>query len=359
MIEYINVKGLSKSYDGIQAIHDISFSVQPGEVFTLVGENGAGKTTIIECIEGFLEPDSGEITVYWMDVSQNKSMVQKSVGIQLQNPSLPNHMTVREAMELFCAWHRVDYRSDLLKRFDIGGEYLNRPYAKLSEDRKRRLHLALALCHKPKVLILDEPSQGLDAQGRTFLQEEIKRLRSDGICILMTTRDIAEAGFVSDKIAIVKKGTIESIRKPDEIASIRKIEVPKAESANEKKIDIKKDKEITTIAKTQEPTHQEPTHQERSHQERSHRDRILQADVKNKVIIKTLKGCLKDDLPSDFGKPVSLENDYLLFICLDAIEFMMNLLPYIRKCGDTIIDIRVVRTSNKDRATSARGGESR
>ncbi|MFP3153517.1 ABC transporter ATP-binding protein [Lachnospiraceae bacterium ZAX-1] len=147
MIDSIIVNNLRKSYGTKEVLRGVSFAVKQGETFALLGVNGAGKTTAIECIEKMRRPDSGEIRV------------NGTLGVQLQNTSLPETITVSEAMRLFCAWGTVPYRGDLLERFDMAGEYLNETYASLSTGRKRRLHLALALCQKPKVLILDEPNR--------------------------------------------------------------------------------------------------------------------------------------------------------------------------------------------------------
>ncbi len=124
MLQRIEVKNLSKNYGEKQVLDSVSFSVGIGETFGLLGVNGAGKTTTIECIEGLRKPDSGEITVGGFEVSKSLSSVQKILGVQLQSTALPDVMTSKEAMKLFCAWHHIRYREDLLERFDMNGEYL-------------------------------------------------------------------------------------------------------------------------------------------------------------------------------------------------------------------------------------------
>jgi ABC-2 type transport system ATP-binding protein len=141
----IKVKNLTKSYGKKVVLRDVTFSVSQGETFALLGINGAGKTTTMECIEGLRRQSGGYIAVEGYDVSKDLPMIQKLLGIQLQSTSLTETMTSREAMQLFCAWHKVPYRGDLLARFDMAGEHLNKPYSALSTGRKRRLHLALAL----------------------------------------------------------------------------------------------------------------------------------------------------------------------------------------------------------------------
>ncbi|MDR3207214.1 MAG: ABC transporter ATP-binding protein [Oscillospiraceae bacterium] len=192
----IEVRELRKSYGEKRVLDGVTFAVGRGEVFGLLGVNGAGKTTTIECIEGLRKPDSGEIRV------------NCSLGVQLQNTVLPPMMTAKEAMRLFCAWHKVEYRGDLLARFDMSGEYLNKTYSALSAGRKRRLHLALALCHEPQMLFLDEPTAGLDVEGRHALHEEIRKLKAADVSILLATHDMAEAESLCDNIAILRGGVI-------------------------------------------------------------------------------------------------------------------------------------------------------
>jgi len=301
MQDYISVKNLSKSYGKKQVLQDISFSVQRGETFALLGVNGAGKTTTIECIEGLRKPDSGIITVCGQDVTKNLHAVQEALGVQLQSTALSDTMTSKESMQLFCAWHQVPFRNDLLERFDMAGEYLNKSYAALSTGRKRRLHLALALCHNPKVLILDEPTAGLDIEGRHALHKELKRLKSEGVSILIATHDMAEAEALCDTIAILKDGQIVRKGNPMELTA--------------------------------------------------------SASIQSRVILKTRKYCLKTNSLKHIGKPILLEDEYLSYACEDAAELLLTILTHIKACGDTVVDLRVERASIEDLFLSVAGGE--
>jgi ABC-2 type transport system ATP-binding protein len=301
MKEYISVRNLSKSYGKKRVLYDISFSVQAGETFALLGVNGAGKTTTMECIEGLRKPDSGEIMVCEAEVSKNLQEVQKVLGVQLQSTALPESMTAKEAMQLFCTWHKVPFRYDLLERFDMSGEYLNKEYGALSTGRKRRLHLALALCHNPKVLILDEPTAGLDVEGRHALHKEIKRLKAEGVSILIATHDMAEAESLCDTIAILKDGKIVRKGSPMEL------------TAN--------------------------------------------ASIRSKVILKTQKSCLKINPIANIKQPDYLEDEYLSFACEDAAELLLLILTHIKACGDSVVDLRVERASIEELFLSVAGGE--
>lgn len=297
--EYVYVENLNKSYGEKRVLRDLSFSVQRGETFALLGVNGAGKTTALECIEGLRRPDSGEIAVCGVDVSRNLPAVQKVLGVQLQSTALPETMTAREAMQLFCAWHHVQSRGDLLERFDMAGKYINKPYAALSTGRKRRLHLALALCHNPQVLILDEPTAGLDVEGRHALHKELKELKSEGVCILIATHDLAEAESLCDTIAILKEGHIVLKGNPMELTA--------------------------------------------------------SASIQSKVLIKTRMSCLKTNPLENIAQPVLLEDDYLSFACKDSAELLLDLLTHIKTCGDSVIDLRVERASIEDLFLSVAG----
>lgn len=300
MKEAIIVQNLRKSYDKKVVLRDVTFSVHQGETFALLGVNGAGKTTTMECIEGLRKPGGGYIAVDGHDVSKDLREVQKLLGVQLQSTSLTETMTAKEAMRLFCAWHRVPYRRDLLERFDMAGEYLNKQYSALSTGRKRRLHLALALCHNPKVLILDEPTAGLDVEGRYALHEEIKRLKTSGVSILIATHDMAEAEKLCDTISILREGAIARQGNPRELTA--------------------------------------------------------SANIQSRIIIKTQTGSLKDYSANGMTAFDALEDDYLSFACQNASELLLLLLTHVKNNNDAVIDLRVERASIEDLFLSVAGG---
>lgn len=276
MTQSITVRNLHKAYGKKQVLRGVSFDVAQGETFGLLGVNGAGKTTTIECIENMRKPDSGEI------------VVNGTFGIQLQSTSLPDTITAKEAMQLFCAWHKSPYRGDLLERFDMAGEYLNKTYGALSTGRKRRLHLALALCHAPNVLILDEPTAGLDVEGRNALHAEIRRLNAEGVSILMATHDMAEAEALCHHIAILREGV---------------------------------------IARTGTPM-----------------DLTANASVQSRIYVKARGNSL-----SSYGlKGEAAADGYLSFQCQNAAEFLLPLLSHISASGDDVVDLRVERASIED-----------
>jgi ABC-2 type transport system ATP-binding protein len=192
--------------------------VQPGEVFGLLGPNGAGKTTTLECLEGLRLPDKGDIRIMGIDPIGNRRGLHKAIGVQLQASGLPASMTVGEAMRFFSAYHGVAPRYDLLDRLGLK-EKMGVQYHALSTGLQRRLALALALAHQPPILVMDEPTAGLDVPSRAELHELMNELRASGTTILMATHDMAEAEKMADRVAILLRGKIVVTGTPRELTA--------------------------------------------------------------------------------------------------------------------------------------------
>ncbi|MGL5084531.1 MAG: ABC transporter ATP-binding protein [Clostridium sp.] len=205
----LDVKNLKKKYGNVEVLKNISFQVKEGEIFGLLGANGAGKSTTLECIEGIKSFNSGSVEIFGKDICSSKD-VHKLIGVQLQCTSLQNNITVYEAMKFFCKWQKIEVRCDLLDTFGLKQQY-NKQYACLSIGQKRRLHLALALCNNPKIVILDEPTAGLDVEGRIELHKEIRKLKENGVTVILASHDMAEVEMLCDRIAIVVKGEIKAL----------------------------------------------------------------------------------------------------------------------------------------------------
>ena len=191
----IKIDNLIKSYGANTVIKDISFTVNRGEIFALLGTNGAGKTTTLECIEGIRKYDSGNITV------------SGNIGVQLQSSSLPANIKAIEVYHLFCKWNKVLVNQELFNAFGLT-QLKNMQYKEMSVGQKRRLHLALALISNPDIIFLDEPTAGLDVEGRVSLHEQIRKLKEQGKTIIMASHDMAEVESLCDRIAILKDGKI-------------------------------------------------------------------------------------------------------------------------------------------------------
>ena len=195
MKDAIQVRELKKSYGSHMVLKGIDFQIEKGEIFALLGVNGAGKTTALECIEGLRKYDSGAITV------------NGKMGIQLQSSSLPAHIKPMEAVKLFAKWNKTKIDDAMLDGLGIK-EMEKKQYIELSTGQKRRLHLALALIGNPDVIFLDEPTAGLDVEGRLSLHDQIQKLKSQGKTIVLASHDMAEVETLCDRIAILNSGNI-------------------------------------------------------------------------------------------------------------------------------------------------------
>ena len=213
----VEVKGLEKKYNNFTAVKNISFSIKKGEILALLGPNGAGKTTTLECLEGILYITEGEILVDGLNIKTNQSKIRKIMGIQLQSSSLPPTMTVEECLDLFCSYHNVNPSEELFKRFQLE-ELKKKCYGQLSVGQQRRVVLAIAVAHKPKLLILDEPTAGLDVVSRVELHKIIEELKNDDTSILLASHDMAEVEKLADKVVVLLKGEIVKEGTPEEIS---------------------------------------------------------------------------------------------------------------------------------------------
>jgi ABC-2 type transport system ATP-binding protein len=214
----ISVENFRKTYGPVVAVEQVSFEVYRGEIFGLLGPNGAGKTTTLESLEGIRKPDGGLLRILEVDPVREPHRLGQLIGVQLQSSGLPADMTVDEAMRFFCAYHGVKPPSGLLDRLGLG-EKRNSQYHQLSTGQQRRLALALAVAHNPPVLILDEPTAGLDVASRTELHALIQELKEQGVTILMATHDMAEAEKMTDRVAILLKGKVLTIGTPRELTA--------------------------------------------------------------------------------------------------------------------------------------------
>jgi ABC-2 type transport system ATP-binding protein len=214
----IQVRNFRKTYGSCIAVENISFDVMPGEIFGLLGPNGAGKTSTLECLEGLRQPNGGVLCVAGIDAASDSRKLRNTIGVQLQSAGLPEGITPNEAIRFFCAYHDVAPRFDLLERLGLH-EKRDAQFFELSAGQQRRLALALAIAHDPKVLFLDEPTAGLDVASRAELHDLMRELKSKGTTIVLATHDMAEAEELSDRVAILLKGKIVAVGTPMEITA--------------------------------------------------------------------------------------------------------------------------------------------
>lgn len=210
----IEVKQLYKAYHNHIAVHDVSFTVEQGEIFGLVGPNGAGKTTTVECVAGLRRADRGQISVLGRDPLQDRDELRQRIGVQLQASSLPDKMKVWEALDLFSSLY--DDPADWRMLLDYLGlaEKRNSTVDHLSGGQRQRLSLALALVGKPELAILDELTTGLDPQARRDVWQLIEQIRDDGVTVLLVTHFMEEAERLCDRVAVIDRGRAVAIDTP-------------------------------------------------------------------------------------------------------------------------------------------------
>jgi ABC-2 type transport system ATP-binding protein len=204
----VTVRDLRKSYGEREAVRGVSFAVSRGEVFGLLGANGAGKTTTLECLLGLRQPDAGTLELAGVDLRRHPGESRRKIGAVLQATLLPERITVREAVRLFAALYPNPVpAAELLERFGLAA-MVNARFEGLSGGERQRLALALAFVGRPDVLVLDEPTAGLDPVVRASLHTEIRRARADGCAVVLSTHYLEEAEALCDRIAILAGGRI-------------------------------------------------------------------------------------------------------------------------------------------------------
>ena len=213
----VSVQNLHKHYGDLAALRGISFEILQGEVFGLLGPNGAGKTTTIEIIEGLRQPDSGSVNVCGLDPGQASMALKERIGAQLQSTVLPDKMRVLEALHLFASFYKRSASVPmLLERFGLA-EKRHTFFENLSGGQKQRLALALALVNDPELVLLDEPTVGLDPQLRREIYALIEHFRGEGRTVLLTTHYIEEAERLCDRVAIMDRGQLVALGTPREL----------------------------------------------------------------------------------------------------------------------------------------------
>lgn len=222
MEKEIEVKGLRKSFKDTEVLKGVDFEVQRGEIFALLGSNGAGKTTIVKILSTLLKPDGGKASVCGFDVLRQPDKVRQSISLTGQFAAVDGILTGRENLTLIAKLRNISdpaqVADSLLERFGLR-DAANRRVGTYSGGMTRRLDIAMSLVGTPPVIFLDEPTTGLDPEGRLEVWKTIKELAGSGVTILLTTQHLEEAEQLADKIAIlhggkiIANGTLEELKK--------------------------------------------------------------------------------------------------------------------------------------------------
>lgn len=229
MKKIIEVKNLSKSYNNLKAIDDLSFDVYEGEILGLLGPNGSGKSTTINSILNLLEFEKGTIKIFGKEMRPDAYDIKRNIGVIFQEVAVFEELTVYENIDYFCGLYvsdkllRKSYVEDAINL--VGLKEFTKFYTKqLSGGLLRRLNIACGIAHKPKLIFLDEPTVAVDPQSRNNILDGIKKLRDEGATIVYTTHYMEEVEMICDRIIILDKGKILAEGTTDELKSLAKLE---------------------------------------------------------------------------------------------------------------------------------------
>jgi ABC-2 type transport system ATP-binding protein len=216
----LQVENLDIFYGNFQAVRNVSFEVRPGEIFGLLGPNGAGKTSTLSAAEGLIRPTSGTIRVAGYDIRRQPLYARASMGVQLQATSFQPELTVGEIITLYAGLYGINLSTNQLLSIlaDIKLEdQIGKRFGQLSGGQQQRISLVIATIHNPQLVLMDEPTTGLDPQSRRQLWVRIEAMRDRGHGILLTTHSMEEAESVCDRIAIIDHGRIITTDTPQAI----------------------------------------------------------------------------------------------------------------------------------------------
>jgi ABC-2 type transport system ATP-binding protein len=216
----ISVRDLNKTYDQVKALEEISFDVREGEIFGFIGPDGAGKTTLFRIITTLLLPDQGTVTILGLDCVKEFRELRKNIGYMPGRFSLYMDLTVEENLNFYATVFGTTVKENYELIADIYSHiepFKNRPAGKLSGGMKQKLALSCALIHKPRLLVLDEPTTGVDAVSRAEFWEMLKKLKKHNITILVSTPYMDEA-MQCDRVALIQGGKILSVDQPERLS---------------------------------------------------------------------------------------------------------------------------------------------
>lgn len=215
----LSVEGLTKSYGDRAVLRDLSVAVRAGEIYGVLGANGAGKTTAVEIMQGLRSRDGGCVRVLGFDPARDRHSLRHLVGSQLQSSALPDRLRVGEALRLFCrlAGDVVDWRA-AGDTWDLG-HLARRPFGALSGGERQRLFVALALVNRPRLVFLDELTQGLDVAARRDTWRLVEQVRDQGATVVLVTHHMDEAERLCDRVGVVHDGRIVASGRPDDVVA--------------------------------------------------------------------------------------------------------------------------------------------
>ncbi len=215
----IVVRGLVKRYGGRDVVAGLSFEVRRGEIVGLLGPNGAGKTTTVEIVEGYRRADAGEVRVLGLDPARDPARLRTRLGLMLQEGGVYPQTSPAEILRLFARFHAAPHDPDQLLELVGLGDVAYTRYRVLSGGQKQRLGLALALVGRPELVVLDEPTAGMDPAAKVATRRLIGELRAAGVTVLLTTHDLADVERLADRVAFIDAGRLIALASPAELTA--------------------------------------------------------------------------------------------------------------------------------------------
>ena len=252
----VNIKNLVKRYGSLVAVDHLDLQIEEGEIYGLLGPNGSGKTTTINCILSLLKYDKGEITIFDKAMSPNSYNIKKDIGVIFQNVAVFDELTVYENIYYFCSLYKKDKAeikslTEEAISFVSLEDYKNFKPKKLSGGLLRRLNIACGIAHKPKLVILDEPTVAVDPQSRNKILEGIKQLNKEGATIIYTSHYMEEVEQICSMIAIMDKGKIIAEGTKEELKNLisvgEKIKIEVYSITDEQLDDIRKIQNVYSV----------------------------------------------------------------------------------------------------------------
>jgi ABC-2 type transport system ATP-binding protein len=218
----LDIVGLQKNFGGTPAVRDLSLRIEPGEIFGLLGPNGAGKSTTINMVVGVVRLDGGRVEVFGHDNRREYRLTRRMIGVMHQEVVIDHFFTIDKALQIHSGYYGVPedraWTAQLIERLGLG-PHLHKPMNKLSGGLKRRFMVAKAMIHRPPLLILDEPTAGVDVELRHSLWEFVREINQQGTTVLLTTHYLEEAEQMCGRIAIMNHGSLVALERTNQLLS--------------------------------------------------------------------------------------------------------------------------------------------
>lgn len=208
-MEVLKVENLQKSFGKKEVLKDLSFTINEGEILGFLGRNGSGKSTTMKCLSGLMAFDSGSVSICGFDIKKDRIKALEKIGVSIESPALYPNLSAYDHYKQMAAWRKIP-KERVQEMIDFAnlGSYLKKPVSTYSMGMKMRLMLSLVIMHKPKLLILDEPMNGLDFEGVLNLRKTLVDLKNSGSSILLSSHQLSELEKISDRVLMIENGKV-------------------------------------------------------------------------------------------------------------------------------------------------------